>query len=291
MKVFAVSGVKNSGKTTLICKLLPIFKEREIRTAVIKHDGHEFSADVPGTDTCRQLQAGACGTVVFSESKLLMSRQQEKVSDGELISLLPMADLVLLEGFKQSSYPKLEIIRKGNSNQSVCKGHELRALVTDYTEEELTEQDRELLSGEKSISILGLEQADRIADLILAEAEEYPAKDEEDLGVQLKVMLTRNGRSFGPGIFRILKQIEVSGSIRAATDELQMSYSKCWKLINKAEDQFGFKLVERVNGGRNGGSSRLTEQAVRLIERYHAYVDQMEQISQLLFDQYFSEFK
>ena len=46
--VFAVSGIKNSGKTTLITRVLPILARHGIRTAVIKHDGHDFEADVPG---------------------------------------------------------------------------------------------------------------------------------------------------------------------------------------------------------------------------------------------------
>ena len=49
--ILAVSGIKNSGKTTLITALLPALKKRNLSTAVIKHDGHEFEADIPGTDT------------------------------------------------------------------------------------------------------------------------------------------------------------------------------------------------------------------------------------------------
>ena len=60
-RIFAISGVKNSGKTTLICKLLEIFKEKGLKVAVLKHDGHDFEPDIPGTDTYRQLQAGAYG--------------------------------------------------------------------------------------------------------------------------------------------------------------------------------------------------------------------------------------
>ena len=64
-RIFAISGVKNSGKTTLICKLLEIFKEKGLKVAVLKHDGHDFEPDVPGTDTYRQIQAGAYGTASF----------------------------------------------------------------------------------------------------------------------------------------------------------------------------------------------------------------------------------
>ena len=64
-RIFAISGVKNSGKTTLICRLLEIFKDKGLKVAVLKHDGHDFVPDVPGTDTYCQLQSGAYGTAVF----------------------------------------------------------------------------------------------------------------------------------------------------------------------------------------------------------------------------------
>ena len=47
--IAAVSGIKNTGKTTLITRLIPCLTRRGLKTAVIKHDGHEFEADVPGT--------------------------------------------------------------------------------------------------------------------------------------------------------------------------------------------------------------------------------------------------
>ena len=55
--ILAVSGVKNSGKTTLIASLLPELKKRGLHVAVIKHDGHEFDADIPGTDTWKYAQS------------------------------------------------------------------------------------------------------------------------------------------------------------------------------------------------------------------------------------------
>ena len=63
--IFAISGEKNSGKTTLIEAVLPILTERGYRVAVIKHDGHSFEPDVSGTDTRRFFDAGAIGTAVF----------------------------------------------------------------------------------------------------------------------------------------------------------------------------------------------------------------------------------
>ncbi len=73
---YAVSGVKNSGKTTLITKLLPVLTGRGLKVATIKHDGHDFQTDVPGTDTFAHFQAGAYGTVVFSDHKYMVVKQQ-----------------------------------------------------------------------------------------------------------------------------------------------------------------------------------------------------------------------
>lgn len=57
-KIIAISGVKNSGKTTLITRLIPHLKDRGIKIAVIKHDGHDFEPDVIGTDSYRYREAG-----------------------------------------------------------------------------------------------------------------------------------------------------------------------------------------------------------------------------------------
>lgn len=74
--LFAISGVKNSGKTTLITKLIPILTEKGLKVATIKHDGHEFAPDVPGTDTWAHLQAGALGTAIFSDTKFMVVKQE-----------------------------------------------------------------------------------------------------------------------------------------------------------------------------------------------------------------------
>ena len=94
-RIFAISGVKNSGKTTLICRLLEIFKDKGLKVAVLKHDGHDFVPDVPGTDTYCQLQSGAYGTAVFSAGKYMLVKQQPQISEKELAEFFPEADLIL----------------------------------------------------------------------------------------------------------------------------------------------------------------------------------------------------
>lgn len=117
--VLAVSGVKNSGKTRLIEALLPLLAARGIKTAVVKHDGHSFTPDTPGTDSFRFFAAGAVGTVIFDGEKFSLTRRTQ-VNEDELIAMFPEADLVLLEGFKDSAQPKLELVRAGVCEETVC---------------------------------------------------------------------------------------------------------------------------------------------------------------------------
>ena len=163
-RIVAISGVKNSGKTTLICRLLEIFKEKGLRVAVLKHDGHDFEPDVPGTDTYRQLQAGAYGTAVFSKGKYMLVKQQPQISEKELIEFFPEADLILLEGFKYSTYPKIEIVRKGNFSESVCNPKRLMAIATNLDAEE-----REALSISEDVPLFELDNAKSIAEFILSD--------------------------------------------------------------------------------------------------------------------------
>ncbi len=129
--IAAVSGVKNSGKTTFLQKLVKELTNRGYKAAVIKHDGHDFEPDVPETDTWKLRQAGAYGTAVFSNNRWMVSKQETGMDEVQLMKYFPEADFILLEGFKYSAYPKFEVVRAGNSTESVCDPNTLLALVTD----------------------------------------------------------------------------------------------------------------------------------------------------------------
>ncbi len=132
-KLLAISGVKNSGKTSLIIKIIPRLVNYGLRVATIKHDGHDFNADVPNTDSYSHKAAGAFGTAVFSSNKFLVVKDTNAASAATLAQFFPEADIIILEGFKDSSYPKIEIVRQGNSTASVCNPETLLALVTDIS--------------------------------------------------------------------------------------------------------------------------------------------------------------
>lgn len=165
--ILAISGVKNSGKTTLITKLIAELKKRDLQTAVIKHDGHDFEPDVPNTDSWKYAKAGACGTCVFSGQKHMIIHYMPAPSVEELIQAFPEADVVLLEGFKYSGYPKIEIVRKGNSGESVCGPAYLWGMVSDYTREELK------IGAE--LPFFGLEDTRELADFII---EKWSSKEQ-----------------------------------------------------------------------------------------------------------------
>ncbi len=154
--VVAVSGVKNSGKTTLIAAMLPHLTAAGLKVATVKHDGHAFQADPEGTDTGKHMAAGAWGTAIFDAEKYKIVRR-DAVDEKELIARFPDADLVLLEGFKHSHWPKLELVRAGISRESVCDPDTLLALVTD---QDLT------LPGVPTLPFDGAAAAGRILDYL-----------------------------------------------------------------------------------------------------------------------------
>jgi molybdopterin-guanine dinucleotide biosynthesis protein B len=126
--VLAVSGRKNSGKTTCIEKLLPFLTREGVRTGVIKHHGHEFDPDVPGTDTYRFFHNGAIGTVITDDDNFMLVKRGP-VDDQTLIGYFEEADLILLEGYKRSAWPKIEMMR--HIKEPDCDPATLVAVVSD----------------------------------------------------------------------------------------------------------------------------------------------------------------
>ena len=86
-------------------------------------------------------------------------------------------------------------------------------------------------------------------------------KQEMAMPVTAKVKLTlcTDDRFFGPGVCELLERIRETGSIQAAAARMELSYTKAWKILNRAEKELGMNLITRVSGGRSGGSSTVTE--------------------------------
>lgn len=162
--VIAVSGRKDTGKTTLLEGLVKTLSSAGIRTAVIKHDGHDFDADVPGTDSRRMKEAGACGTVVYSGTKFSMVKDAAGLEAGDFFSCFPEADLILLEGQKNSGYLKLETVRQEISTVPVCRPDTVLAYVSDG---EVDQSGRSGTGGAPSKAVYRYEELDKLAELIV----------------------------------------------------------------------------------------------------------------------------
>ncbi len=128
MPVKAVSFVAKSGtgKTTLLEQVIAELKRRGHRIGVIKHDAHRFDIDHPGKDSYRLSAAGADTMLISSPEKLAVIKKHEASPPLEALVATYFADvdIVLAEGFKKGSLPKIELHRRERSNALMCRGEE-----------------------------------------------------------------------------------------------------------------------------------------------------------------------
>lgn len=112
--IISIIGISNSGKTTLMEKLIRELKSRNYRIATVKHTAEEATLDTPGKDTWRHLQAGSEVAVLASESGIVMMKTVTLENTLDEIAWLfgEDYDIILAEGFKQGNAPKIEVHRK-----------------------------------------------------------------------------------------------------------------------------------------------------------------------------------
>ena len=111
--MLAVSGVHNSGKTTLLEKLLPVLRSRGLKVGVIKHDGHDFTPDVPGTDSFRLREAGAEGVAVYSGTRYLLT-EEFRLTEQDLLALADAADCLFYDVKHADDDAHRELTGQGN---------------------------------------------------------------------------------------------------------------------------------------------------------------------------------
>jgi molybdopterin-guanine dinucleotide biosynthesis protein B len=114
MRVFGLAGWSNSGKTTLITRLLPALIGRGLSVSTVKHAHHGFDMDRPGKDSWLHREAGAGEVVIASAERWVLMHElrgsQEPVL-YELAARMAPVDLLIVEGFKSYPHPKLELVR------------------------------------------------------------------------------------------------------------------------------------------------------------------------------------
>ncbi len=136
--VISVVGYANSGKTTVLVKIISELKRRGYRVATIKHHGGDFDIDHEGKDTYRHMEAGADTTVLASPNKfaIISKVKQEKTLD-ELIGYIKDVDIIITEGYKREDKPKIEVFRQANNKERI-KGIEDQ-LISVISDSEITD--------------------------------------------------------------------------------------------------------------------------------------------------------
>jgi len=130
--VISIVGKSESGKTTLIEKLIPELKSRGYRIGIVKHAHHGFDMDRKGKDSYRHRQAGADTVMVASPGRIAMIKDVPGERLDDLIPFFKDMDLLITEGFKSDRAPKIEIFRAERHQHPAClKDDTLIAIVTD----------------------------------------------------------------------------------------------------------------------------------------------------------------
>ncbi len=113
-----------TGKTTLVEHLVGLASERGLCVGALKHDAHRFEIDKPGKDSHRFAAAGAESTMIVAAEKLALVRLHQTAPpvDDLIAAHFAHCDLVLVEGWKTSDLPRIEVHRPGLERPLLCRG-------------------------------------------------------------------------------------------------------------------------------------------------------------------------
>jgi molybdopterin-guanine dinucleotide biosynthesis adapter protein len=162
MRIIGIAGWSGAGKTTLLAKLIPRLTARGVRVSTVKHAHHAFDVDQPGKDSHTHRMAGATEVLVSSLNRWALVHElrgaaEPKLSD--LLGKLAPVDLVIVEGFKHGAHPKLEIYRSAVGKPPLHPDDPHIVAVA---------SDAPVPSAR--VPVVGLDDVDAIADLMLAHA-------------------------------------------------------------------------------------------------------------------------
>jgi len=131
--VLSIVGRSNSGKTTLVEKLLARLSAQGLRIASIKHSHHQPELDTPGKDSWRHKQAGAVRSFLIGPQQMMMVADIDDELNPNLLAsrYCEGFDLVLVEGYNSLPGAKIEVLRAVRSNTLRCDPDDLIAVVTD----------------------------------------------------------------------------------------------------------------------------------------------------------------
>lgn len=160
MNVYGIIGWKNAGKTSLMERLVAEITRRGFSVSTVKHVHHDVDLDQPGKDTWRHRAAGAHEVVLASAHRFALMAEHRGTEPGlsTLLSRLAPVDLVLVEGYKRDTHPKIEVFRKEAGHDLIQPVDPMvRAVATDTALQGVT------------VPVLDLNDAGAVADFILRE--------------------------------------------------------------------------------------------------------------------------
>ncbi len=119
------AAYSGTGKTTLLEQLIPILRRQGLRIGLVKHSHHKFEVDKPGKDSYRLRMAGAEQVLLASQYRLALMIEKQRESEPRLDEILhhldqDALDLILVEGFRHVSFPKIELHRPELNKPLLC---------------------------------------------------------------------------------------------------------------------------------------------------------------------------
>lgn len=165
MKIYGVTGWKNTGKTTLMERLVAEFVARGLSVSTVKHAHHDTEIDHEGRDSYRHRIAGAREVILSSPRRWAVMHELRDAPEpllADLLTKLSSVDLVLIEGYKRADHPKIEAYRAAAGRNLLARTNPtIRAVATDTAIDAI------------DLPLLDLNDTPAIADFILS-----------DLGIQ-----------------------------------------------------------------------------------------------------------
>ena len=180
--VIAFVGKQNSGKTTLLVKLIAELSERSVKVGTVKHHSHTgFEFDIVGKDSWRHRQAGSRFTVVAAPDQIASIQSADVDEETPLSRIIeqmtaaavdlrgaPTLDVILVEGYRQSGYPTIELFRAANpkdAERSVgSEGNRIIAVVTDIPR--VVDEAASLAIPDSEVPVFGFEDIGELADFV-----------------------------------------------------------------------------------------------------------------------------
>jgi len=155
-QMISIVGRSQSGKTTLIEKLIPALKRRGYKIGTIKHSHHIFDFDKTGKDSWRHKDAGAETVIIASPGKIAMVKNDYLGSLDGLQRFFDDLDLIITEGYKKEDKPKIEVVRAARHADVLLENDKHLVAVVSDVELQL------------NVPVFDLEDVDRLADFIEA---------------------------------------------------------------------------------------------------------------------------